>query len=362
MDKPSNANPMRLFIQPVDVWLFRDGKPFNAESDHLARGIFPPYPSMMQGVIRSQQLVVEGVDLADKTKIEQAVGSATHFGELRMQGPYLARLENQRLVRYFPLPAHAAPNKNEKFKAILPQSISAQTSANTVFASLLPPHDVEPSKKDFGSWLSEESLRQCLRGEEVTAVRNSDFFSVETRTGIGMDHERRSTRQGLLYEAQCVRMKASSGLCVDVAGYAKWPDSGVLRMGGEGHAGLYKQYLPPESPRLHSNPSALPRNFVLYFASPSYFDQGWTPSNWNHFFEGEVALQTAAIHKYETIGGFDWARGTQKTARRFVAAGSSYFFSHNGAAKIRSDLIQNAITHFGAEIGFGQVFVAEWDK
>lgn len=48
---------MRLFIRPVDVWLFRDGKPFDAASDHRARSLFPPYPSTMQGVIRSKALV-----------------------------------------------------------------------------------------------------------------------------------------------------------------------------------------------------------------------------------------------------------------------------------------------------------------
>jgi len=33
-------------------------------------------------------------------------------------------------------------------------------------------------------------------------------------------------------------------------------------------------------------------------------------------------------------------------------------FDH--ALRFRSDLIQHAITDYGAEIGFGQVIVAEW--
>jgi len=52
-----------LFFEAVDVWLFRDGRPFTAGSDHVAHSVFPPYPSVMQGAIRSNQLVLLNVDL-----------------------------------------------------------------------------------------------------------------------------------------------------------------------------------------------------------------------------------------------------------------------------------------------------------
>lgn len=46
-----------LFMQAEDVLLFRDGRPFNAGSDHEARSLFPPPPSVIQGVLRSHYLV-----------------------------------------------------------------------------------------------------------------------------------------------------------------------------------------------------------------------------------------------------------------------------------------------------------------
>ncbi|MCS6846435.1 MAG: type III-B CRISPR module-associated Cmr3 family protein, partial [Anaerolineae bacterium] len=70
---------MALFLSPVDVWLFRDGRPFDAGDDHYARSLFPPYPSVIQGAIRSHHLVVKGVDLRDKRAIEEAVGSGENF-------------------------------------------------------------------------------------------------------------------------------------------------------------------------------------------------------------------------------------------------------------------------------------------
>ena len=30
-----------LFIEPTDVWFFRDGRPFPTGGGHTARGIFP---------------------------------------------------------------------------------------------------------------------------------------------------------------------------------------------------------------------------------------------------------------------------------------------------------------------------------
>jgi CRISPR-associated protein Cmr3 len=68
---------MQLFLEALDVWLFRDGRPFDAGSDHRARSLFPPYPTVIQGVIRSHQVVVTGADPRDPAAIRAAVGDGT---------------------------------------------------------------------------------------------------------------------------------------------------------------------------------------------------------------------------------------------------------------------------------------------
>jgi len=35
---------VQIAIRAVDVWLFRDGKPFTAGEDHIAESAFPPSP------------------------------------------------------------------------------------------------------------------------------------------------------------------------------------------------------------------------------------------------------------------------------------------------------------------------------
>src|SRR5207248_3106902 len=100
---------MYLFLEAIDVWLFRDGRPFDALSDHRAESLFPPYPSVMQGAIRSHHLVVKGIDLRNPRQIESEVGTALDYKDLRIRGPFLARHELGRVIRYLPIPAHAQP-------------------------------------------------------------------------------------------------------------------------------------------------------------------------------------------------------------------------------------------------------------
>ena len=103
-----NTNGMTgLFIRPMDVWLFRDGKPFNALDDRRAESMFPPYPSVIQGALRSNQLARLGVDLNDKDAIAEAVGTSDDFKDLVIRGPFVARMKGGKLTRYFPAPADA---------------------------------------------------------------------------------------------------------------------------------------------------------------------------------------------------------------------------------------------------------------
>jgi CRISPR-associated protein Cmr3 len=109
----------------------------------------------------------------------------------------------------------------------------------------------------------------------------------------------------------------------------------------------------------------LPPRFLIYFATPAYFSAGWQPQNWRRFFEGNVTLQAAAVNRFQSLGGFDWAKDPRdplahKPARRYVPAGAVYFFTSEGQARLKPDLIQNAIADVGAEIGFGQILIGGW--
>lgn len=354
----------KLFIEPVDVWLFRDGRPFNAGTDHRARSLFPPYPSVMQGVIRSHHLVVRGVDLGDQHAIKDAVGTATDYRDLRLRGPFVARRENGTVVRYFPAPRDAVFRDDEKLHPLTLEEVPAGIKSSTPTPYLL--WDAgEPEKPKGRMWLSEAALIRYLEGQPVEPILERDLFLREDRLGIGLDDATRTTAEsetggGLLYEAEFVRVKGDVGLEVafeGLPGLDDWPLRGVLRMGGEGHAGRYEASNAPPWPEI---PSPLPERFKVYFATPTYFEDGWRPKTWDRFFAGEVALQAAAVGRYQSIGGFDMAEGQPKAARRYVPAGSVYYFACQGEVKPQETLVNRAITDAGAEIGFGQVIIRRW--
>ena len=356
---------MQIFLEPEDVWLFRDGKPFDAGSDHRARSLFPPYPTAIQGAIRSHQLILENVNLSDKKAIEQKVGTATDYGKLKMRGAFLARMKEANLTRYFPVPADALPISENKVKSIPPTAtIDGQITSLGEEPHLFMPLAFNPGKRKYGTWLSETALKKCLNGEPVQPVDSDALFLRESRFGIQIkDNLARITEEGRLYQAEFIRPCERVGLYVEFSGYTPWPDSGLLRLGGEGHAARYRKVKPPDWPVL---PTPLPERFKVYFATPAYFSQGWKPISWLRYFDQEVTLEAIAMTGYDTIGGYDWANNQQRTAHRFVPGGSVYYFSNPKGANLQPNLTQNAITETFedhdeiAKIGFGQVFITNW--
>lgn len=363
---------MRIFIEPEDVWLFRDGKPFDAGSDHRAQSLFPPYPNVMQGILRSHQLVMQNIWLnnkENKVQIENAIGTSTTYKCFRMRGPFIAKYLAGDTTPYFPVPADATPCSKDEVKAT-PPILQGNEIVTSLDRKILPrlcfANEIEPSKREYGNWLTLPDLLKCLNGEVVEPVRDEELFEREDRFGIEIETNRaRVTKEGQLYQAQFIRPRPNMGLYVEFAGYDWVEKEGLLKMAGEGRGGRYQNIKGNEWP---TPPSPLPGLFKVYCASPAYFLHGWKPERWDTFFEGDIKLEAVAMKGYEMIGGYDIANNRQKAAYRFVPAGSVYYFSSNGTARLRDGLIQNAITEsFNdhddiAKIGFGQIIITEWKE
>jgi CRISPR-associated protein Cmr3 len=351
-----------LFMQAEDVLLFRDGRPFNAGSDHEARSLFPPPPSVIQGVLRSHYLVHKNIPLSDSVAIRQLVGDSANPKGLRLRGPFLARRENGRVVCYFPTPADAYP-VDEKAERVVPMK-AAMNPGGCVWASATLPYLLQRpnniiTKTAPGEYLSEQALLEYLeQGKEVTPIKATDLYVTERRLGIRTDLQRLSTVEGMLYEVEFIRLCKDVGLVVEILeGYPDFPPQGVMRAGGEGRALRYTILKEEEfTPLSWGCTDELPRFFKVYFATPAYFSQGWKPASWQPFFTGEVKLEAVALSRYQVLGGYDLLNHRQKPARRFVPAGSVYYFSHAGGVR----LFQQTITEEGAAMGFGQVMIASW--
>ena len=351
-----------LYMEAEDVLLFRDGRPFNAGSDHEARSLFPPSPSVIQGVLRSHYLAHKNISLNDQQAIRELVGDSANPKGLRLRGPILAKREGGKVMRYFPTPADAYP-ADEKAEWVIPMKVAKNPGGCVWDSATLPyllqkPNDII-TKDAPGEYLGEQALLEYLeQGKKVATVKATDLYLTERRLGIQIDPQSLSTVEGMLYEVEFIRLREDTGLMVEILeGYPDFPPQGVMRAGGEGRALRYVTLKEGEfTPFSWGYTGELPRFFKVYFATPAYFSQGWKPASWQSFFTGEVRLEAVALSRYQALGGYDLLNQKQKPVRRFVPAGSVYYFSHAGGVQ----LSQQAITEDGSALGFGQVIIASW--
>jgi CRISPR-associated protein Cmr3 len=358
-----NLGEMRLIIEPSDTWLFRDGKPFRAGEDHWAGSRFPPTPLTIQGVIRSKILLDSDTDLAqyaanpETTDIYQVIGSAgQNYGTLTLRGPYLARRENSTWIRYYPAPADLLCNKEHKTfcrLAVGDVQMIANWPQGAGMCPLCPPTD---EVELVSGWIAAEALYAYLtegtlpQAEQV--VRIADIYTTEERIAIGLDRRVRRPRPQLLTEIGMVRLCDDWALDVEVSGTPVLDSPGYLGIGGEARAGYYEALKPDPPPAPPSPPSG---RFLLYFATPAWFKNGWLPEDWGKWFSGgTVKLVAAVVNRAERIGGWDIVQG-EKAMRAYVPAGSIYYF--DGIVTFSGEPVTD--NPVDGQIGFGQAFIGQ---
>jgi CRISPR-associated protein Cmr3 len=365
----------QLFVEPNDVLLFRDGKPFSAGEDHRAKSIFPPTPFTVQGMIRAKVLFDSGISPADyanqapsaSSLIQQIGKPGADYGRLRIRGPFVVkRREDGTLVRYFPLPADVVEMDG---KPVLLKPLPKHPfRSNAPLGSLLW-HRTDKPLKEEREWLNEENWRRYLNGEEFSITEESELLVREPRLGIALNYSRRSTQEGMLYQAEFLRLREGVGFLVQVDGIPRFnPGKGFLQLGGEARAVRYEvleQLLPPLP-----IPDPLPSRFKVILLTPAWFSEGWQPRNgdWKPFFSGDVQLVAGALRRAQAIGGAfvdDRRRqqNFQKVMRRFVPAGSVFFFESKGQARWNKKSFTETPPREGnfGQIGFGCVTITGWD-
>ncbi|MCX7622349.1 MAG: CRISPR-associated protein Cmr3 [Thermomicrobium sp.] len=353
-----------LFLEPFDVWLFRDGRPFTAGQQFRASSRFPPSPLVVQGALRAYHLLAHTrVPPWDERAVTEAVGGPDDWGRLRLAGPLLARWTGTEQVEVLlPPPADAVVRGDRLQRLPTPQEPPSWLVLHSPTPRLFPlweSAELESEKANQRLWLRLADFPAYCRGETVPGVPQEELWSEEVRIGIAQDTSRRTTREGLYYEAHYVRPAPGVGLLVSFTGL-DWPhQEGILALGGERRSARFVAL--PEF-ALSAPPDPLPERFALYFLTPAVFDQGWLPADWSAFFEGPVRLVAAALERAETVGGFDMARGTERPAHRAVPAGSVYYFQAEGTARLRHEREHPAVTisDWGREIGFGTVAIGGW--
>lgn len=403
---------MWLWLEPLDVLMFRDSRPFAGGETHRARSIFPPSPLTFQGALRTKLLAhmlsQHNLTLSDFARFLRAeqkpseslegivsvLGDANHFGKFRMTGPFVARKGSQdpEPELFFPIPFDLL-GVEAGVVSLSPLSETAPVKWDAEWKEALKPLWPGPGQAKLqelsGFWLTSQGLQKYLQGETngVHPVAAADVYVREQRVGIQLQRGRRAVVTGMLYTADFIRLQKDHGFVVKVElegddmHLDPLREPGLLSLGGEGRACMYEELKCDPLERLqaakdHDRQAA----FKLYLATPAIFQQGWLPDFLDpNTLQGsieslEVQLVAAAVGKPWPIGGWDLAHNKPKDLYYAVPPGSVYFFEvKNGDAFKVAELFhgKTRLQELGnrgnswltelAHVGFGLTFVGRWD-
>jgi len=375
---------MKIFIEPSDVLMFRDGKPFSGGDDHYARGIFPPSPSTFYGSIRSR-ILSETFPQYESVKegripdpVAREIGTPSTYGSLAITNFLLAQKTHKEVLPLFPAPKDIVRIKREDKKEedelikgkdelllLSPHSdVSAKLRFNLSEPVLVPLwlKDERPLEEVSG-FLSTDIMTGYLIGEVPDAIISSESLYVrEERVGIKKDRIRRSAATGALYSVEYFRLKEGVGFCLDLNGVTSLPKEGLLRLGGDHRSAYYKEttFSMPSVGTIKRKVKENKR-FKVMLLTPAIFNKGWLP-DWVNKETGkgqvnglELQLVSAAVGKPLSIGGFDLVKSTPKDMKRAVPSGSVYYFEHNeeSAEEIFNAFWLKSISSEKQKEGFG---------
>jgi len=377
-----------LFIEPSDVWLFRDSRPFAAGEGHAATTIYPPAPFTVQGALRSWLLGSEMIDWAafrdqsDDPAKEMAArighpprkGVAGSLGAFRMRGPLRARRVAGRAEILYPAPLDIYHVEDGQWRALRPGKTAAVMDWDEGLSPLLPDPNDPNDKPDEepGTALTHAGLRDYFDGRRFGLLAGSEMMP-EPRLGIAMDYAAGRAADSMLYLAEFARLPSPTeaeryGLLVEVDDALNWPGQGVISMGGEARASLVRKLGAPELPEPPPTLTSAAR-FKIILLTPAWFAAGRRPENgdWAAFFGTSAGAKlkcvAAAVGRPLYLGGWDAARGGHKPLRGFVPPGSVFYFESDQPVTLPAAFTQTPADELSfPDQGLGAFVAGPWSK
>ncbi|HOD79558.1 MAG: type III-B CRISPR module-associated protein Cmr3 [Pseudomonadota bacterium] len=342
---------MKLFVEPNDVLMFRDGKPFSGGDDHFARGTCPPPPTTMYGAFRSHILSLKWSEFdsfseSDEDKIpehiKREIGTPLKQGALRLGQFLLARQEGCFVHPIYPLPRDVLQKKGESEKTVFvlkPIDLKEKNVKTDLPTGLC--HMWYPSEfaLERGSgYLSQPQMERYLSGKTPEGfIEQKDIFDFEDRTGIRKNRFSRSVETGGLYSVGYFRFRKDAGFVLEIDGTDDLPEHGIIRLGGDHRSARFSRVSWTDMAKEQVKKLVVSnRFFKIILISPAIFTNGWLPGGIDiKTMEGQindidVRMVGACIGKPIGIGGFDIVKKTPKIMKRAVPSGSVYLFEMKG--------------------------------
>ena len=376
------------FLQPIDVLYLRGNRLFG-DSSATGEALMPPWPSMVAGALRSEMLVNGGIDtglfvngIKLSSELEKSLGSITEPGNFRISHLMLAKVNEGKLENvYLSLPADLVVISDGKVKHchyLQPQALPASILTSSACEQLPLFKTEKPAKAEGGLWLNQIGIKQWLNAQPITNehwVESKELWKIDSRLGIALDEQGRTTLDGQLYTVDAVAMQNHIGFLTGVEGANGLISDGVLRLGGDGrgahHIKIAWNPLEPDWNLIEKT-----KRFRVILATPGLFEQGWllpgmTQENGEYIWKTtdfSAHLVTASAARAETISGWDLAENSPKPALKAVSTGSVYWFDRfEGDIQSLRKLVESGLTLIveypdkkRCAEGFNNIFIAVW--
>ncbi|MBF2052773.1 MAG: type III-B CRISPR module-associated protein Cmr3 [Candidatus Sericytochromatia bacterium] len=329
-----------LRIEALDTLFFRDGRPFVASS-RAESGL--PTPQTLTGALRSWLLKRADCDF---DLLRQDLKNGMPFAEalaeqeletiaqLRVQGPWLASFQNDEVNNLF-LAVPAALKRVKKKQAIerlIPRKSLPGWSASEYWPLWL---SKRVELEGLSGYLNLRGMQTFLQGQTPDSediCTAEDLYTFEARTGIGMDTERKSNEEGLIYAVNLLRLKTGIGfyaeLSLPTALESTLPKTDwVMPLGGEGRRVIVSITKPVTWPKAEPKGNQLQTQVLI---SPTLLETPQQVKSWQ--------ARSAAMHPIQGVSGWDLALGGPKPLRWMLPAGSVlYFESHASLPELSSE-------------------------
>lgn len=311
-----------LLIKPNDTLFFRNGMPFGKGEETVAETILIPYPSTVWGAMFSTLLIqkkIQGTNIADQKK-------------LKLKNIYLYDIKYKNILVPAPLDIFN-DTLGKAYAQKFIESTVYSNNTNSTYSHLIMPSTSENVESANGFYLQITDLVRHYPFENhysyITLYDASSFLGVYSKIGIARSNETFTAEEGSLYNVQMLEYKDNWGFIVEFECEIDFPNSGILKLGGEGKTAAYELIEKPYD--LHSfekeQENCVTDLCKIYFQTPTFIPPD---------FLNKVNAEAAFIGKSLSIGGFDVKKGQPKVMLKAVPPGSFFVLSSDNPISIEN--------------------------
>ncbi|RJQ24344.1 type III-B CRISPR module-associated protein Cmr3 [Candidatus Parcubacteria bacterium] len=334
---------MRFALTPLDVFFFRDGRPFD-RGEGWASGIFPPLPSTLYGAFRAAGLSRAAFSFKEfrnsDTILDPSLGTYKNLGNFSIRSATLHD-SNGPLI---PMPLDLQRN-GLALPSFVPNPVTGIVTDRNF--SLFQPADPEDDTTPYATWINSFDLEDYLSGRQLkNAGKKKERFRHERKTGIEKGVSGTAV-EGMLYTQEMVRLDDGLHLSVETEHCSFLGGQGALKIGHDGRPFLYRAH--PGESHFDSLKSSLQPIFVqrmrengsrfkIIFTSPALFKKGWRSERVSvDYSNGEerhiwdladglcIVIESVVLGRPMRVGGWNMKTNKPRPMYRAVPPGSLYY-------------------------------------